>query len=75
MDLPRRSEVGNQVEGVRPIEDQLAEMLAEWPPDAGYDLVIVPVAAGVSDVWEHAERTDSDARRCADRASACSGRR
>lgn len=69
MDLPRRATSGFVVDGVRPIEAQLASLLAEFPADRGYSLVVVPVPRGVEDIWIHAARTDADARVCAERAS------
>ena len=65
MDVPKRADCGYQIVGVQTIEEHLAEVLRKQPPEEGYDLVVVPVPPGVSDVWAHAERTDADARRCA----------
>jgi hypothetical protein len=68
MDLPRRAPSGFAVEGVRPIEVQLADLLANYPPERGHRLVVVPMPPGVTDVWAYAAQTDADARRCWEQA-------
>jgi hypothetical protein len=56
--------ISQKVKGVRTIEDQLRKALADYPPERGHDLIVVPLPVGVEDKWAFAERSDEHARRC-----------
>jgi hypothetical protein len=56
--------ITRKIVGIRTIEDQLRSALADYPPEAGNDLVVVPLPLGAEDKWAFAERTDEHARRC-----------
>jgi hypothetical protein len=68
MDLPGRDPGGREGGGVRPLEDQLADVLAHKPPEEGYDLFVVPVPAGCIDLWAHAAKAEPELARCLHRA-------
>jgi hypothetical protein len=63
-DYEPRELIARKIVGVRTIENQLRRALADYPPEAGYDLVVVPLPLGADDKWAFAERTDKHARRC-----------
>src|SRR5205807_347638 len=69
-DYDLRESITRMIIGVRTIEEQLRDALAEYPPETGYDLVVVPLKAGLQDKWAFAMRTDADARRCLVKARA-----
>jgi hypothetical protein len=59
-----REPISRKAKGVRTIEDQLRKALADYPPERGHDLIVVPLPLGVDDKWAFAEQTDELARRC-----------